>query len=394
MFEKLRQASFKGVPFLVDTTSTGGGRKTATHEYINQGQRYVEDLGRLRKTFNITGFITEPNYILKRDALILALETEGLAPLVHPTLGIYNVVPKPYTLTEDMTSINIATFELVFEEAQLPIYPIDSGNSISKLIDSIDSVLDGVQDYIGSSFELIYSNVANLADIIFKIDYTVSAFQSAVESSGTGYTSTVNDFSATLNDLQTNQIQKVYNPTALADSFRSIGNQTANLAPSAISNFDLNKKLFHFGENDISFVADTASLIERQSNRDILNAAINIMCLTNAYLNAVQLNYETLTDLKNIQKVLEDQFNYILSLQNLPEETLEILKEIRIYAMAYFEKERLVVYKISNVNVNMTTMRELTYRYYGNLDNYDELIALNNTLNPSYIEGDVLVLTL
>lgn len=394
MFEKLRQASFKGVPFLVNTTSTTGGRKTATHEYINQGQRYVEDLGRLRKTLNITGFITEPHYVLKRDALILALETEGLAPLVHPTLGIYNVVPKPYTLTEDMTTINIATFEMSFEEAQLPIYPIDSGNSISKLIDSVDSILDGVQDYIGGAFALIYSNVANLADIGFKIDYTVSAFQSAVESSGTGYTSTVNDFSATLNDLQTNQVQKAYAPTKLADSYRSIGDQAANLAPQTLSNFNLNKELFRFGEADIPFTPNTAFLIERQKNRDILNNSINIMCLTNAYLNAVQLTYETLTDLKNIQDILEDQFNYVLSSPGLPEEALDVLKQIRTYAMAFFEQEQLVVYKVSDVTVNMTTMRELAYRYYGNLDNYEKLIALNNTLNPSYVEGEIEVLTL
>ncbi|MNN99925.1 hypothetical protein D3C81_2196910 [compost metagenome] len=44
--DRKQGASFRGVPFLVDTDSVPVGRRTQLHEFPQRDQPFVEDLGR------------------------------------------------------------------------------------------------------------------------------------------------------------------------------------------------------------------------------------------------------------------------------------------------------------------------------------------------------------
>ena len=89
--EKLRPASFRGVPFFVDDTSTSTGRKIQLHEYPKRDLPYSEDLGKVSKSYAIRAFVVGEDCFEQRDALLDALEQEGSGTLVHPTLGTINV---------------------------------------------------------------------------------------------------------------------------------------------------------------------------------------------------------------------------------------------------------------------------------------------------------------
>jgi prophage DNA circulation protein len=123
LFQTLNKASFRGVTFLLDSHDVESGRKVVVHEYINKGKRFVEDLGGLPRSFTIKGFVSEPNYKFKRDALINALEKPGVGTLIHPFYGTVQVVAEPFTLTESMQRLGEATFSMVFREATENIYP-------------------------------------------------------------------------------------------------------------------------------------------------------------------------------------------------------------------------------------------------------------------------------
>ena len=91
-YERLRPASWRGVPFEVLTDSAEFGRRIVVHDFVGSDSHYVEDLGRKNREFTITAFLAGSdrngfNPWPQRDALIAALEQGGVGELIHPFYG-------------------------------------------------------------------------------------------------------------------------------------------------------------------------------------------------------------------------------------------------------------------------------------------------------------------
>lgn len=86
-FQQLQPASFRGVPFVVLGGESTFGRRTNVHEYPYRPMPWVEDMGRAKRLYRVTGFMVGDNVISQRKAMIAAAETKGPGVLVHPTHG-------------------------------------------------------------------------------------------------------------------------------------------------------------------------------------------------------------------------------------------------------------------------------------------------------------------
>jgi len=83
----LSSASFRGVPFRVETEDVKGGRRAVVHVYPQRDKITVEDMGMAPRRLAVTGLIggkvwTETQ--TARDNLLAALEAGGSADLVLP----------------------------------------------------------------------------------------------------------------------------------------------------------------------------------------------------------------------------------------------------------------------------------------------------------------------
>ena len=116
---KLIGASFRGVPFFVESHSRGGGgRRTITHEFYGASEPEIGDAGRGAVTYQISGYVLGENYIAHRDALIIALEgTAGPGELIHPYLGTLRAQCSSLNVSESTIDGGIATFSLTFADA-------------------------------------------------------------------------------------------------------------------------------------------------------------------------------------------------------------------------------------------------------------------------------------
>lgn len=85
--DRKQGASFRGVPFLVDTDSVPVGRRTQLHEFPQRDQPFVEDLGRRTRHYKFTGFVAGDDCLAQRDRLLTALDKAGSGELVHPWFG-------------------------------------------------------------------------------------------------------------------------------------------------------------------------------------------------------------------------------------------------------------------------------------------------------------------
>ena len=120
----LREASYEGIRFDVDSATLSFGRRTVTHEFPQRDTSYVEDLGKATRQFSIQGFIVGDDFIDRSKRLIDKIESQvgtdrraNHGKLVHPWLGSLDVTPiDSPSITYDRAK-RFCTFTLTFLEA-------------------------------------------------------------------------------------------------------------------------------------------------------------------------------------------------------------------------------------------------------------------------------------
>lgn len=127
----LRQASYGGVPFAVIENRTKFGGRYVVHRYPYRDDVWPEPLGKLARSFDITGFLVENSLVYgggpvigQRDRLIEACEANRPKTLVHPTFGsIQNVSCLDSECSESVAHGRVIMVRLQFIRGGARIYP-------------------------------------------------------------------------------------------------------------------------------------------------------------------------------------------------------------------------------------------------------------------------------
>lgn len=150
---RLRQASFRGVPFGVLDDAGVVGRRVAVHEYPGRDQPFAEDMGRAARRFSVRGFLVETSAVYgggdvlaQRRAMEVAAEAAGPGTLVHPTKGRVFVQLLTCEIVERLEEGG--SFELRFEfieagERAFPALSVASGGLVGKLVGAVQAAAGG-----------------------------------------------------------------------------------------------------------------------------------------------------------------------------------------------------------------------------------------------------------
>lgn len=127
--DQLRPASFRGVPFHVDSIEHSAGDNVVLREYPFADLPTVFRMGEAAEEIAFSAYVIGDDYLDKRDALRQVLTGQGV--LVHPTAGTMQVfVAGKYTVREAPTSEGgMARFDLRFVRAEPRRYPAGVANS-------------------------------------------------------------------------------------------------------------------------------------------------------------------------------------------------------------------------------------------------------------------------
>lgn len=126
--KNLRPASFRGVPFQVDSTDMGAGRRTQLHEYPQRDKPWVEDLGRAAREVAFEAFVTGTDYVDQANRLLSAIEEAGSGTLIHPWFGTLTVSLKDLARVTFNRELGYARFSLSFVESGELAFPA-AGNA-------------------------------------------------------------------------------------------------------------------------------------------------------------------------------------------------------------------------------------------------------------------------
>ncbi|MCI8212578.1 hypothetical protein AUC61_23895 [Pseudomonas sp. S25] len=142
--DELQPASFRGVPFWVDTDNTPVGRRTQVHEYPQRNKPMVEDLGERTRIIQQSGFVIGDDCFFQRDNLLHALNTPGPGILIHPWFGRMNVTATDCNVSHARPDGGMVVFDLTFVEAGEKGYPAGVPNTARQLEVENESLLDSI----------------------------------------------------------------------------------------------------------------------------------------------------------------------------------------------------------------------------------------------------------
>lgn len=141
----LREASYRGVPFVMVEGDSRFGRRSVVHEYPYRDTVWVEDLGRSARRINVQGFLVGGDCIAQRDRMIAVCEAAGgdKGILIHPTFGqmLVNLLG-PLTIRERWDKGRMFEIGFSFIESgqrEFPSADDSSGAVISAAADAADA---------------------------------------------------------------------------------------------------------------------------------------------------------------------------------------------------------------------------------------------------------------
>lgn len=144
--DQLRPASFRDVPFQVDSIDWQGGDNVVVREYPFQDLPTVFRMGAGMEEIKFSAYVIGADYHFQRDALMAALTGQGV--LVHPTAGAMRVFAGgKFSVKENPTAEGgMARFDLHFIRAELRRYPVGVVNTAGDAVSKADTARAGAAD--------------------------------------------------------------------------------------------------------------------------------------------------------------------------------------------------------------------------------------------------------
>lgn len=390
IFAELQRASFNGIPFLIKKATTTGGRKLITHEFVRSDIRFVEDLGLSNRTFTITGIITGPDYLTKRNNLLRELEMPGQGLLQHPLYGRVLVTAFPFSNEEDLQKVGMAVITMKFEEGAKSSQPLPNSFFSNALAERLAAELLA---FLRAEFAEKYRlprGASNFSDAIAQNIKTGNFFQGAL--SAEGQRENNKDYKNSLKNYNANVVTFVNEPDNLADSVNDLVNQSQLLFKDPQDAFTFLKTGFDFNSVGVNLESDTPSNQERTDNRKAVVDMIRGMNLGAAYNQASQIKFVLSDDLENTKADLDKSFNDILNNGRMNNESVDKLEELRSAANNIFNREEVNLFKIEIIEVQTQPVGIIAFSFYGDTDLEEELLSLNEVSNPSFVSGEFKIL--
>jgi hypothetical protein len=116
-------ASFRGVPFFIESDEEHGGRRIAVHQFPGRDQPFLEDLGEDVRGFQVTAYLVGDSSDSDASGFVAGLVRPGAGTLVLPTHGSINARVHKYSRDRSRDRMGYIAFRLEFvrDGAQTPL---------------------------------------------------------------------------------------------------------------------------------------------------------------------------------------------------------------------------------------------------------------------------------
>lgn len=412
----LQAAEYDGAFFYAERATTRGGRKTVVHGFVNSDRQLVEDLGLNPDSFTLSGTVAAipkgvgrggaKTYPQAKATLLAKLRAGGRGVLVHPFTGrLENIVALDWTLDEDVKRAGRATISIRFALSDTDGVPKETAsvietvegdgekveeearlNVVDNFFAGVERLADGGLKQVGRFTQTFEDGVAKVNDFVAKVEAATDPLTKLADE--------IDGFAAELGKITNSVFSLVDNPAALSDSLFGVMNSVNNLFATPEAAFDAFSNLFQFGDDDVPTSAPTAAAIQRQQNRDVINAAVLSSSLSFAYLNASLVDFETTEQIDLAAETLEAQFQKVVDGGSLNLETENALAQMRTTTKKFFDDAKTTRPDVVDFLTHATAARVLSFAHYGTSEFGDTIVGLNRLRDPANVPaGTVKILS-
>lgn len=389
VFDQLQQASFKGFTFLLPAETISGGKKTVDHEYPGSNDRFVEELGRKSKDFSIKAIIHGSNVLNDRKRFQDLLDEPGVGLLIHPYLGSLSVKAVDYTSSTSDDKIGLVEFNITFKESVEVISITDTGATPKKISDRIKDAFGFIDD----AFITAYENTSFLDSSLSSID-AVSGVLDTLEDVTSQIKDPdleqVNDFTKKINSTRRKISTTVTKGTNLVTDLRDIYNKFFGSAKSP-DKIDQNQfsQVQSYGEGRIKKDLITARRIEIENNLEAIEEYNRLNALAGEYESVVYTDFSTSDEIISKATKLEEKYQELVinstgKIATDPD-TRRTFEEIRVLTKFTLDKKIKNAWRVVEVDKSASSLSVISYTFYGNIDNIEDLKTLNEDSNHAII---------
>lgn len=375
--DNLRPASFRGVPFAVDTSSLTVGRRLARHEYPQRDIPFMEDMGRKAREYKVDALVLGAGYMDERDALIAAIEATGPGQLVHPYYGTLQVVVTgECQISESTESGGRAKIAITFLEAGLQQEPETTSDTEAVL----GAQYDACEDAIAADFAESFS-IDGLPD--FAVQDALASVNAALAIPGMalGNLAWVRaDPSSALNALlPENLLASLGNPLDLARGvLYLVRNADSVLAPLA------------FDRPAVTASVSTPSRQAQNANRAAIVGLVRQAATARRIMDLAQAEPATLDDARAYRAEIVGRADDVLLTESTGQAPADALVQLRTDAVAHFAAITPSLPRLTRlVPQAVRPALVLAHDFYGDdwltAGREGELIARNRVRHPGFV---------
>jgi prophage DNA circulation protein len=385
-------SSFRGVPFMVQDSGRTGGRRVVRHGFPFRNDPFVEDLGRKDRSFKVEGYVLGEDYMLKRDALLAALEdVDGPGQLVHIYHGVKRAICDDVEVKETRDNGGIAMFSIVFCEAPaFTLAPTTTVDNVGKVSASATAARAATKAELVEQF-----TVAGLP--AFAFTSAENGLRSASEFLGeklapvAGTTQELAQLNGQVELLTAQAAALVRTPASAIDEYgKAIDTLADTIEASPGLVFDALVQAYQFDAGPDAPTTTTTRQIER-ANQIAINAALRRVAAIEAARVAPTVPFASIDDAlaarDQIAALLDEQAALAAdtaypSLVTLRSDVMNAVPGASVFARTITVTRSMAVPSLL-----------LAYQLYGSVDQELDIVARNRIKHPGFVRGELKVLS-
>jgi prophage DNA circulation protein len=383
-------ASFRGVPFFVDSQGRGGGKRLVKHSYPYKKNHFVEDLGPKEQTFQVQGYVLGDDYLEQKEALLAALEQDGPGTLVLPYEGTKKAICETWGVQQTKSDGRIATFALEFcetpSQSPLPTAVDDGAAQVSTAADSAIAAAKAEFKEKYSAAGLPAFALASAETALVKATATIDAKLAPLVADAQElalFKSKIAIITARASSLVRTPDDVI---ESVQDAIVGLGTTIEN-APGQVLVALANAYFDELGE---LVTAITATRERESTNQAALTAALRRVFAIEAARLAPLVPYastdEALATRDTLGAILDEQ--------------AELAGDTAYPAIVALRSAILQRIPGSSKLASITTITQATpipslllaYKLYGSVDRAEDIVARNGIAHPGFVAGDLKVL--
>ena len=370
--------------FKFNDLNRASGKKAPVHEFPQQDEPNVQDLGNMAIRFAIEVFFIDADYDVVADSFWSALAEKGPATLLHPRWGNLSVLPLTYDQRESFVAeMGQAVFKIEFARVGEVEYPITTVQTEVVIGDSLDAIAWPPGDPFFYPADAADSAIGkgSLLDALNDYSEGISTLISGIESFSEEINRRVSEFESTMDTL-------ILSPEVLAQSFIQLYRLPGRAAVKIIKKVD---GYWTMLENLASYL-DPETYFQA-AIRTFLATGILAGMAESTLAGDLTSRPEAIRAAEVLQTALAAATELIESAEGsvpeytAPSEMIARLRDIFARAVAMLLEKSFSLKAERRISLEGDrTPLDLIYELYGDIDHLDEFIEQNR------LQGDEIFL--